>query len=523
MALVNKSKLQWYLAEAKSRKSDIRTVYNRVLDLTDTFAKINDNGKPILESQREVDSAVTDSIDALKSFIMNSIFPRQGNWADLYIDEDRLIAEEGDGIKSTLAEINKTKENDINKVFKYIQSSNYYKEISKAVESFIKVGTGCYCIRETGSTSRPFMYGYVGLDNLYILEDAHSDPNIVFKLHPEVNAEYILDLFGRGVVLPESIIEDDLSSNVDVYEVVIPEYDEETTITKYNYMIVLSDMETVLKEMSLNYNPFVVFRWDVTEGTPWGKSIVVNNIGLLEELEQYKEIYKSQARRIANPAAMFVGNEELFYGLDLSEGKLNYGGDSFKDGQQGIIEYLSTGSSLMPLDSLIASARSAFRQSLMVDNMIMNIEQGKGTTATFVQTMQEMFRKRFANTYELINSELLQPTFMAPFNIMLKYNMLTLQDGIIPYASLIYINSLSKASNLGDVTGLMNYVSTISGINQAQQAGVILDTSKANIWIAEKMDIDKDLIPTEEELNMIQQMRLEQQEEANEQQQNRES
>lgn len=519
MALIKKKKIEYYLNEAKIRKGDIRGIYNQILDLTDPFSRISDTGVIDFSSRREIDSSVTEAIDALKSFIMSSLFPRTGNWADIYIDEDKLIETAGEEIKPQLESIKKNKGADLDKVFKYLQSSNYYKEISRAVDSFIKVGTGCYCIRETGSTTKPFIFSYVGLDNLYILEDSLSRPNIVFKLHSDCNSEYLYDLFGKDITLPSTLDTNTLDSKIEVYEIVIPEYNEETTMTDYNYMVMTSDLGTLLKEEQLSYNPFVVFRWGSIEGNPWGKSIVTDSLGLLIELEEYKEIYKIQARRIGNPSAMFTGNRALFDSLTLGEGTITFAGDNFKEGQQGDLRYLSTGSNLMPLDKLIAESRLAFKRKLMVDSLIMNVEQGKNTTATYVQYMQEMFRKRFSDTYESINFELLSPTFLTPFTIMLKNRMLQLKPDIIPYANITYINELSKATDIGDVNGLLQYTQIISGLNQAQGAGVILDAPKANTWIATKMGINKELLPTEEELRTIQQMRMQQQQQQLQQQQ----
>ncbi len=508
--LISEEKLKYLLDTAKERKDEIKPIYNRVLNLVDPFVNIKDEGKKTLETQRKIDSTVVDAIDALVSFIMSSILTRSGKWADIMIDESRLLEQEGEQISGEIEEAKKVIDDDTDKVFRYIQSSNYYTEIAKSVNSFVKTGTGVYFTRATGSTSKPFIYSYVGLDNLYILEDSFSNPNIVFKLHPEVNAEYLFDIFGRDITLPSELSEEDFKKNINVYECVIPTYDEVTTLTKYNYIVVTEDLKNIIVERELEYNPFVVFRWDILEGNPWGKSIVLQNVDLLEELETYKELFKKQAKRIASPPATFFGNQELFNNLSLEEGKINFGGDPMMEGSQGQMQIMNGGQNLMPLDKLIDTARSQFRSSLMVDNLVMNVEQGKGTTATYVSYMQEMFRKRFANTYELINSELLEPTFMNPFIIMMEYDMLNVSKDIIPFTTLTYTNQLSKATDMGDVNNLVNYTSVMANINQAGQMGVILDIPKTTAYITNKMDIPKDLVPSEEDLQQIQDAKMKQ-------------
>lgn len=509
--LIDKSLLEYYLGVATERKDEIKSIYNEVLEYTDPFAKIDDSGRQTLGAQREVDSTVVDSIDALKSFIMSSILPRTGSWASIEIDEKKLIDEQGEGAQSEIDEVKKVLDDNVSKVFRYIQGSNYYTEISKAVDSFIKVGTGAYAIRETGSTSKPFTFSYVGLDNLFILESINGRADIIFKLHPEVNGDYIMDMFGKDCVLPEGVAVGEPESVVDIYEVVIPEYDEVTTLTKYNYMITTSDFESAILEQELEYSPLICFRWSNIEGNPWGKSNVLMQKAQLIELAGYKELYVTQAKRIANPPSAFVGNQELFYSLDLTEGSMNYLGDPSREGVQGSLQYLSTNSNLMPLDKVIEDARAKFRQSLMVDSLMMgDVSDGKNVTAQFVAMKQEMFRKRFANTYELINSELLEPTFLAPLNIMIRYGMLDITTDVIPYANLKYVNALSKSSDMGDVSNFVQYTDIVANLNQKNAMGVAFNLPKAVSWVADKMSINLELIPSEQELEAIKEMQAQQ-------------
>lgn len=258
--LISKKKIDYLYSEATARKDEIKSIYNTVLEYVDPFATIEDSGKQKIGTQRKVDSVAVDAIDALTSFVMSSILTRTGKWASIEIDKERLIEENGEGVKTEIEELEKVIDEDMDKVFKFIQSSNYYNEIAKAVQSFIKVGTGAYAIRETGSTSMPFSFSYIGLDNLFVLEDSMSNPAIIFKKHPEVNADYIMDNFGRECKLPKEVDLEDPSATMDVIECIIPEYDEVTTVTKYNYMVMDSGLSNVIFERVMDYSVINVFR-----------------------------------------------------------------------------------------------------------------------------------------------------------------------------------------------------------------------------------------------------------------------
>ena len=124
--------------------------------------------------------------------------------------------------------------------------------------------------------------------------------------------------------------------------------------------------------------------------------------------------------------------------------------------------------------------------------------------------MAEMFRKRFANTYELVNSELLEPTFMGPFSILLKYEMLELTEEIIPFITIKYVNQLSKALDQSYVNELLIYAQTVAQLNQAAQLGVYMNLPKTITYIADKLGIPADLIPDEATLEEIEQAKIKQ-------------
>ena len=66
------SKVKYLFNKAKEEKEKIKPIYNDILELTDPFSRIKDEGKMTLETMRDnVDSEVLSSIDALCSYIMS--------------------------------------------------------------------------------------------------------------------------------------------------------------------------------------------------------------------------------------------------------------------------------------------------------------------------------------------------------------------------------------------------------------------------------------------------------------------
>lgn len=248
--------------------------------------------------------------------------------------------------------------------------------------------------------------------------------------------------------------------------------------------------------------------WDTIEGSSWGSSVIIEQIGLLEELQEYQDLYKTQAKRIANPPGIFYGNVELFNSLSMEDGMLNYGGDpKLENNGNGFYNSLQTignSSSLMPLDKLIQDCRDRFKSALMVKHLTMSIEDVKYGTATAVSIMNDLFRKRFSNTYEMINNELVNPTFLSPFIILLKYSQLNLTTEVLPYTSVIYVSELSKANNIYDINKIIQYTQYVSQLKQAQSFGIALNLPKSISYISDKLEIPPDLVPSESQLQAIQ-------------------
>lgn len=501
-------KLKFLYDKAVAEKNNIRDTYNNILELTDPFDVIRDEGKTSIGAMRDVDSDVLTSIDTLCSYIMSSVLPKGSQWADLEIDENRMKEQfDISSVTKRIEEASETMQSDVSKVFRYIQNSNYYEEVTKAVKDFIRVGTGCYAIRETGVTSSPFTFEYVGLDNLYLLNDNFSKIGIVFKKHPEVNGEYLKDVFGSDIVLEDGISEEEYDKSTTVYECVVSTYDEEQALDIYNYVICSENFDKIYLEKTLNYNPFVCFRWETTSGTSWGVSVVLNQANLLKELSLYKTMFKKQAMNIANPPKLFTGNVELFESLQMEDGAINYGGDPMYGGYSPNIQVIGNGSNLMPLDNVIRDLLGRFKESIMVSHLSMNINDTKYNTAMAVQMLHEMFRHRFANTYELMNSELIKPTFLSPFIIMMKYGLLNTVEDAVPYVSIKYVSELTKSNNNSQINRLMSYLNTAHQVEQYNSAGVMIDLSKTLPYIQDLMEIPRELVPSESEIKEYQEIK----------------
>ena len=142
--------------------------------------------------------------------------------------------------------------------FDFLNNSNYYTEIAKAVRDQIVLGTGVIKIIEQEDTQRPFLYKYQNLDGLYFLENMLGEPNIVFKSLFQMTKEDIFELYGDKATIPEKAVEE--NKTVDLIECVVQSLEDKST---FIFSVYDSNFETLVHQVTLKYNPFVVFRWSL--------------------------------------------------------------------------------------------------------------------------------------------------------------------------------------------------------------------------------------------------------------------
>lgn len=511
---LDKTILSSYFNKAKTYKDEVNSTFNDVLKYTDVTYQILDERRTT-PSFREVEPIITTSITSLVNFIMSQLFSRGSNWASISVNETLYRGQSGStsDISNTakIREINEQLEKNTDIVFEYINSSNYYTEIAKAVRDSLVLGTGCYILREQNSVSKPFTYEYKSLDNLFFLEDAYGRPTYVFNQVFDVDKVALEDKYGyTNITIPE-ILNQNPNNTVDLIECVIPEYDESSARTIYNYYVLLSNFETVVLERQLNYNPYVIFRFNMESGLMYGIGLGIKALKTFKELEEYKERRATQADKILNPPLKATGDKALIHNVRLDAGYLNYGGTGQSSGLGGIVndfslEPIITTQSLMPIDQDIQKAENDIRD-IFLSNPLGNNTDYKGRTATETQARMELFRQRWSGAFELLQQELLEPTLINPFIVMVEKQLITFEIENFEYTNTQYINELSRYAQIEKVERVNNFISTTYNTSQVcEQVGIKKD--KLVNFYAECFRVPLDIRFTEEELaNMAEQQR----------------
>lgn len=476
MAEITVEKIKYYYEKAKTAKDGITAKYNDVLNYTNVSYTISDEKKDNKET-REIEEVVSESITTLVNFVMSNVFPRGLRWASLEVNETLYNQANGQtgqiSNEGNIKNINEDLEKISETFFDFLNNSNFYTEAAKAVRDAIVLGTGVVKIIEQEDTQRPFLYKYQNLDGFFFLENMLGEPNICFKSIFEVTKEDITELYGDKAAIPEKATDE--NKTVNLIECVIQ--DPETKL--FNFMVYDTSFETVVFEMSLKYNPFVVFRWSLEGNSIWGVGLGVLSLKLFKDLEKFKELREKQSEKIVDPPLVASGDKGLINNIVLKAGQINYGGtlqnSAMEKGFNGLkIEPVNTSQSLIPVDQDIMTTKSEIK-SLFMSNPLGDLGESKNRSATEVQARMQLFRSRWSGSYELMQQEFMKPTFMAPLIVLIEKSILTLSfdESDLDFTVIKYENELSKAGDIEDMQMILSYGnSTLNLANIAPQIGL---------------------------------------------------
>ena len=515
---ITREKLEYYFDNAKKYKEDIRGVYNEVYDYTDVNFSIKDSGTVEKQSKRGVESVILKSQNFLCNFIMSSIFSKSGRWATVKVNQKALkdlTNTDGEIAEAQANEINKVLENNSDTVYFTNDNTNYYTETSKSLLDCIKVGTGIRKIIELKDNTKCFTYAYQNLDNIYILEDNLGKPNIIFKVYVEKNLNDINDLFGHlPITVPKGLNEEKLDEKINIIECVIGVFDEDTSTYKYYHGLFTEAFEEILYEGELNYNPYTVFRWKINSSNPWGIGIGLENLDLFKELKELKEKRKKHAEKIVSPPLNFYGSMDLINKVSLKANAKNYGGSGIGGDKYGV-EPINVGTNLLPVEKDIEQVKQEIREVFM-SQPLGDVTDTKNRSATEMSLRHEMFRKEFSGTYELINTELLEPTFMNAYYILDGKGLLntTEDESYINISQIQYINELTRNAGSDEVINTINFYMTLSQVVPEAQRQFIFKIDELIDWASKKMRVPLDVLNNKEEIKQLiaQQQQLEQME-----------
>lgn len=497
--------IRFYMNKAKKAKTDVTSVYNEVLKYTDLTYQILDSATKEFVPN-EIDSIIPTSLDDLVSFLMSSMISRSSPWATITMNKElyRLINGDMDDFTSDqeLIMLNKSLEDISSVTYTYLNQSNYYSEIARALRECVNIGTGAFRVSERDEPTTPFTFQYLPQDDLFYWEDGFGRPVYIFRYLRNMNVRNIQLMFGSGAKSPSTLKNDDEDSTT-LIEVVYP---SETKPDHFTYEVYTEDFSTKVFELQeLEYCPIVIFRWSKEGSNPNGLGLSIRGLKAFKELADAKEKRKASAEKILDPPLFVRGDRALAQMLSLKAGSVNYAGTATPTQmalkQDISVEQIMSVGNLLPLDQDIADLKSEIRE-LYTSNPLGAINDYKRRSALESQIRLEALRKKWALSLESLERELLMPTFLTPLKILVKKKKIEFELGDLDATMIVYKNALALSQEAEKVEMVNVYINqSLLAMQYAEKVGLKLD--QVLIYFRENLGLPLQLAKTSDELAQL--------------------
>jgi len=484
----------------ESYKNQIEGVVERILRHTNPNAGFTTVERTTYDAS-PVNSNVVDAIISFKNFISYALFGIKTNWAksdvilpllrkQMKTTDIGTIMEERDRIKDIL-------DSQTEDIFSYILSSNYEKEIGRAIMDWGELGTGCWRYVEQNSVVSPFRNEYVPLNELMFNEDSTGKPNIIFRYFFNRRMDTLKEMFPK-INLSNEMNDGKDYETMTVIECIMPiiDYDEEIEQKRYEHIVFDEGMSKALFEEVLDYNPYTVFRFTILPNNVWGTGLGAICLDAYERLSFYENIRSRQSVRIVEPPLLLVGDKRLLEQFDLGPNGINW-----VDGtQQAGVTPINTTGTLLPVEQDIERF-IAIIQNTHFNNPFGSVENKTTRADSEIQYRMSLFQQKFSDATANLYDEVLIPSYMKPKMILLNRGLVEeLPED--PYFQPKFINLLTKTVEGQKVEAIIQAKQIVQSLfpNVSQ---FFYKQDETISKIVEAMSIDKSIVNNKEERDRL--------------------
>ena len=321
-------------------------------------------------------------------------------------------------------------------------------------------------------------------------------PDLKIKCH-KVENKKIKARFPNAEISPaqERAIKNNPDVKVQVYEGVFRKWSEPDEVYCY-FVINKETKETLVRKETKGRgsNPWISARWSANSGEVFGRGLVLNVMPTVKSLNLVLQL-------IFENAQVAIG------------GIWQYDADGTINPDTIILEPgtfipRAPGSKIDPMQSptqfdvaqfVINDARAAIRKGMLVDTLD---QEGK-TPASALQVGQEMgkFARRMGASYNRLLNEFV-------FEVVHRVIYLYTQRGIISMpkidgeiVEIIAVSPLARAQQSQDVTDFTRFVEVSNFTYGPEATQMALKQIEGMQWLADKMNVDKKLIKSMQEIS----------------------
>ena len=251
-------------------------------------------------------------------------------------------------------------------------------------------------------------------------------------------------------------------------------------------------------------NPAFVARWEKTSGSMWGHGPGAIAIPTVKYLNNWLETEMSAAEKVVDPATLST-ERGVISQLDLTPG-----GNTVVRSMDDLKPFESA-ANFPVVDKRLEDLRGMINKVFRVDDL--QLKQSPAMTAMEVQVRYELMNRVLGPTVTRLQFELLSPLLKRAFHLMVKHNQFLPPPASVlkldPHMDIEYSGPLMRAQRADEVGSIERISGLVSALAQGAYPEVVdvLDPVKLIRDVADRLQVPKDILRSDSEIQQLAQAR----------------
>jgi hypothetical protein len=483
------------LSRLMDRRSNWETHWQEVADLViPRKSDIIDHKVKGDKRHLEVfDATAIHSLELLASSLHGMLTSSANRWFSLRFKES--ILNENDEAKEWLEDVT-------DKMYIAFQRSNFQQEIFETYHDLCAFGTAGMFIEEDEVDIVRFSARHI--KEIYISENARGLVDCIYRRF-KLTAKAAVDKFGienvsrqlQNTVKHSPFDEVEFCHVVKPRDIYNPKKEDKMNMP---FISIYMEMDSgkIISIGGFREFPYVVPRFLKASNEIYGRSPGMNSLPDVKVLNKMVEVGLKAAQKQVDPP-LLVPDDAMMLPIRTAPGSLNY----YRAGSRDRIEPLNIGAN-NPLGlNMEEQRRKAISQTFHVDQLL--VTENRNMTATEVAQRAEEKMRILGPTLGRLQVELLNPTVIRVFNIMLRNNLFPQAPEILidQEIDVEYVSPMALAQKGQELNSLIRGLEIFGQIGQVAPVTDYIDPQGLVKEIIKILGIPAKVIRSDAEVQQI--------------------
>ena len=483
------------LSQLKDKRSNWETHWQEVavLIIPRKSDIVDQKVRGVKRNIQVYDGTAIHSLELLASSLHGMLTSSATRWFELRFKE--AVLNENDESKEWLEDVTEL-------MYVAFQRSNFQQEIFETYHDLCSFGTAAMFIEADENDIIRFSSRHI--KEIYISEDARGLVNCIYRRF-KLSAKAAIDKFGFENVSRQlqNLSKKNPFDEVDLCHIVKPRdvYDPKKKDQKnMPFVSIYMEMENehLISISGFNEFPYVVPRYLKASNEIYGRSPAMSALPDVKVLQKMVEVSLKAAQKSVDPP-LIVPDDSSHLPIRTSPGSLIY----TRSGSRDEIKPLQIGANANLGFNMEEQRRKAISQTFHVDQLL--VTENRNMTATEVAQRAEEKARILGPTLGRLQVELLNPTIIRVFNIMLRSNLFRPAPEILANQEIDieYVSPAALAQKSQELSSIIRGLEIFASIGQVAPVTDYLDPRGLVKEIIKILGIPAKVIRSDAEVQQI--------------------